>query len=158
VARVEIITPGLNVRQGPGANFPAIGAAAQGDIFDITGISSDSNWLQVITQDGSSGWISSQPAYVRVTGSPDSIPVVDFSSAGLPSPVAGQSETTSATRLVFMTGSGGDLYVINTDGTELRKLAGGVIDPVVSPDTRLGLGDGTGQACLLPEAADMVRA
>jgi dipeptidyl aminopeptidase/acylaminoacyl peptidase len=134
VARVEIITPGLNVRQGPGANFPAIGAAAQGDIFDITGISSDSNWLQIITQNGSSGWISSQPAYVHVTGSPDSIPVVDFSSAGLPSPVAGQSETTSATRLVFMTGSGGDLYVINTDGTELRKLASGVIEPVVSPD------------------------
>src|SRR6185436_16624365 len=37
-------------------------------------------------------------------------------------------------RLVFMTSSGGDLYVINIDGTGLRKLASGVIDPVVSPD------------------------
>jgi Tol biopolymer transport system component len=35
-----------------------------------------------------------------------------------------------------MTGSGGDLYVINSDGTNLRHLASGVIDPVVSPDGR----------------------
>jgi hypothetical protein len=48
-----------------------------------------------------------------------------------------QPASTTATaggKLVFTTSSGGDLYVINMDGTGLRKLAGGVIDPVVSPD------------------------
>jgi Tol biopolymer transport system component len=33
-----------------------------------------------------------------------------------------------------MTRSGGDLFLINATGTGLRKLASGVIDPVVSPD------------------------
>jgi dipeptidyl aminopeptidase/acylaminoacyl peptidase len=42
--------------------------------------------------------------------------------------------TTAGGKLVFTTSSGGDLYVINMDGTGLRKLASGVIDPVVSPD------------------------
>jgi hypothetical protein len=37
-------------------------------------------------------------------------------------------------KLVFNTRNGGDLYVINIDGTGLQKLASGVIDPVVSPD------------------------
>jgi Tol biopolymer transport system component len=33
-----------------------------------------------------------------------------------------------------MTGSGGELSAINVDGSGLSRLAGGVIDPVVSPD------------------------
>ncbi len=37
-------------------------------------------------------------------------------------------------KLVFMTGSGGELYVINVDGSGLRRLTGGIIDPVLSPN------------------------
>jgi Tol biopolymer transport system component len=37
-------------------------------------------------------------------------------------------------RLVFATHSGGDLYLINLDGTGLCHLANGVVDPVMSPD------------------------
>jgi TolB protein len=42
--------------------------------------------------------------------------------------------TAAGGRLVFTTKSGGDLYVVNPNGTGLRKLASGVIDPAVSPD------------------------
>ncbi|MCL4294419.1 MAG: hypothetical protein KJ077_01755 [Anaerolineae bacterium] len=50
------------------------------------------------------------------------------------SPVS--TKATSAGKIVFTTSSGGDLYLINGDGTGLRRLAGGVIDPVASPDQR----------------------
>jgi Tol biopolymer transport system component len=35
-----------------------------------------------------------------------------------------------------MTANGGSLYLINADGSDLRHLADGIIDPVVSPDGR----------------------
>ena len=36
-------------------------------------------------------------------------------------------------KLVFQTSSGGDIYIVNADGTGLRKLTTG-LDPVLSPD------------------------
>lgn len=39
----------------------------------------------------------------------------------------------AAGKLVFQTQSGGDIYIINTDGTELRRITHG-IDPQLSPD------------------------
>lgn len=135
--RVEIITAGLNVRQGPGVNYPAVATVVQGDVLDITGISANRNWLQIVTPKGQPGWISAQPEFTRLAGPLDDVPVVN--SAAVPeisSSAGGQAVTTNAGRLVFMTGSGGDLYVINSDGTNLRHLASGVIDPVVSPDGR----------------------
>ncbi|MBE7556525.1 MAG: PD40 domain-containing protein [Anaerolineales bacterium] len=135
--QVEIITAGLNVRQGPGVNYPAIATVAQGDVLNVTGISANRNWLQIVTPKGQPGWISAQPEFTRLTGSLDEVPVVN-SAAGpeVGSPSGGQRATKNAGRLVFMTGSGGDLYAINSDGTNLRHLASGVIDPVVSPDGR----------------------
>jgi Tol biopolymer transport system component len=123
------------VREGPGVSYAATGTVAQGDILDITFVSADGNWLQIATTDGKSGWISSQSTYTRILGSLDDVPAVQSSSAGLSSPVPGQFPTiTSDGRLIFATRSGGDLYSVNADGTDLQKLAVGVIDPVVSPD------------------------
>ncbi|MCK6627213.1 MAG: SH3 domain-containing protein [Anaerolineae bacterium] len=141
-AQVEIITAGLNVREGPGVAYPAIGTVVQDEVFDLTGVSADGGWLQ-ISQAGRPGWISSQPTYVRVTGSLSDIPTVD-SAAGPPSPVPGQAPAVGGQpaavnpggQLLFTTRSGGHLYIVNFDGSGLRKLAGGVIDPVVSPDGR----------------------
>ncbi|NJN99109.1 MAG: SH3 domain-containing protein [Anaerolineales bacterium] len=150
--QVEIITPGLNVRQGPGTAYPGIGTVAQGNVFDVTGVSADGNWLQ-INKAGSPGWISSQPAYVRVIGSLDNVPTLNVSGSNLqpsnlqpsnlqpsnlqPSnlqPSNLQPSTQPGGQLIFVTRSGGDLYAVNLDGSGLRKLTSGVIDPVVSPD------------------------
>jgi len=48
----------LNIRGGPGANFPVIATAKQGQVFDVVGRNSDSSWLQVCCFDGKPGWVS----------------------------------------------------------------------------------------------------
>jgi dipeptidyl aminopeptidase/acylaminoacyl peptidase len=151
--QVEIITAGLNVREGPGVDYASIETVAQGDILTITGVSANGNWLQIITTTGQSGWISGQAAYTRILGSVKDVPVVGSSSSSQPpalrpegvsngsvAPQGGYALSGQATavasagKLVFATRSGGDLYIANIDGTGLQKLASGVIDPVVSPD------------------------
>jgi Tol biopolymer transport system component len=60
------------------------------------------------------------------------------SSALVQEAAVGKPATSHATglegKLVFTTGSGGELYVIDVDGSDLRRLAGGVIDPVLLPN------------------------
>jgi TolB protein len=135
-AQAEIVAAGLNVREGPGLNYAVSGTVAQGDILDITGVSADSNWLQIVTADGKAGWISGQAAYVRIVGSLDTIPTlnVESSNVQLSNIQPPAEKANSGGQIIFASSSGGDLYAINVDGTELRKLASGVIDPVVSPD------------------------
>ncbi len=133
--QAEIISAGLNVREGPGVSYATVGTVAKGDKLEITGVSANGNWLQIVTTEGQTGWISGQAAYVRVAGSLADVPVVSSSSGSQPSAVSGQATAVaSGGKLVFATSSGGDLYIVNMDGSGLRKLAGGVIDPVVSPD------------------------
>jgi uncharacterized protein YraI len=84
------------VRQGPGVNYPTIGTVGQGDTLDISGVSASGNWLQITTQQGNPGWISSLPTYVRIIGTLDDVPITEANPvAGLPSPVAGPSPAVS---------------------------------------------------------------
>jgi len=72
------ITAGvLNVRRGPGTNYPAIGQLQQNDVVEIAGKNADSSWLQIVYPTGTigRGWISA--SYAQVRGSPASIPVVE---------------------------------------------------------------------------------
>lgn len=139
--QAEVIVSALNIRQGPGVEYPAIDTAFAGDEFAVVGVDSAGDWLQVARNDGGLGWISGQSAYTRIVGSLDDVPVAQASPLPEPGPTASRIGGVSRAggldgKLVFMTGSGGDLYIINVDGTNLRRLTGGVIDPVLSPDGR----------------------
>lgn len=142
--QVEVVSAALNIRQGPGMAFAVLDTAQRGDVFDVVGVDRFGDWLQVALENNRQGWISAQATYSRLLGgSLDAVPIVPVDP--LPQrpaddpdlePVGSTEQGTEGGRLIFNTGSGGDLYVINLDGTGLRKLAGGVIDPVVSPDGR----------------------
>jgi hypothetical protein len=72
------ITAGvLNVRRGPGTDYPAIGQLQQNDVVEIAGKNADSSWLQIVYPTGTigRGWISA--SYAQVRGSPAFIPVVE---------------------------------------------------------------------------------
>lgn len=128
-AQAEVLVSSLNVREGPGIDYPVIGVAYAGETLDIVG-TSDSHWVQVITIDGKTGWISDRPVYTQISGSLNGTPLVQVAP---PDPAARISSGSNG-KLIFMNASGGDLLSINTNGTNLQHLANGVIDPAVSPD------------------------
>jgi uncharacterized protein YraI len=130
--QAEVIVSALNVRQGPGIEYPATDVALEGDVFEISAADATGNWLQVVLAKGETGWVSGKPAYTRVIGSLDDVPVVEDVQVAQPS-VAGEVPTSARGKLVFMTSSGGDIYLVNADGSGLRRLTNG-IDPVLSPD------------------------
>jgi TolB protein len=141
VPQAEVIVAWLNVRQGPGVDYPVIDLARAGDVFEVVGVDPAGEWLQVETEAGGPGWISGQLPYSRLlTAGLDIVPVVQPSPAisssatiSEPSRIASSNSELSGS-LVFMAGSGGELNLIHVDGSGLRRLTGGVIDPVVSPD------------------------
>ncbi|MEZ4516392.1 MAG: SH3 domain-containing protein [Chloroflexota bacterium] len=56
----------LNVRTGPGTNFPVITKLDNGNVVYLTGYrNGDGSWVQIALADGSTGWVSA--TYVRTT-------------------------------------------------------------------------------------------
>ncbi len=63
-ARV-IIYPQINIRSGPSVNYKVIGQLFHGDIVDVIGADPNFVWLEILLNDGSSGWIPAEYTYVR---------------------------------------------------------------------------------------------
>lgn len=61
----EIISAGLNVRSGPGVEYPVVATLLKGYSVSVLAVDSASGWLQVsLPGSPRSGWISGDPAYV----------------------------------------------------------------------------------------------
>ena len=73
---LTVLTRALNVRSGPGTNYPVIGALKQGDEVAIVGRHSASGWWQVALVSGKTGWVSGSTALVKVNGTTDKTPEV----------------------------------------------------------------------------------
>ena len=147
--RVEgrVTTSALNVRAGPGTVYPIIGGLGLGDVVEVVGRneagpsinSGQSDWLQ-IAYNGQVGWIAA--AYTDLTGSLAAVPEVSAPPPPTPTPppTLRQAQDTAPVptpeftgKLVFQTCNGCDIYVINADGTGLRRLTDGM-EPAWSPD------------------------
>jgi hypothetical protein len=127
----KVTAYGPNVRTGPGVAYPIIGGLSRSDTVEVVGKNATSDWLQM-AYSGQEAWISA--AYVDLTGSLATVPVV---SAPAPPKAAMASRPTPTPeltgKLVFQTCNGCDIYVINADGSGLRRLTDGM-DPAWSPD------------------------
>ena len=134
--RVEgrVTAYGLNVRSGPGTVYPIIGGLSLGDGVEVVGTNIAGDWLQ-IAYNGQEGWVAA--AYVDPTGSLAEVPEVSAppppaaAMESRPTPTMPTSELTG--KLVFQVCNGCDIYVINADGSGLRRLTDG-LDPAWSPD------------------------
>jgi dipeptidyl aminopeptidase/acylaminoacyl peptidase/uncharacterized protein YraI len=138
VSEVEgrVTAYGLNVRAGPGVAYPIIGGLSQGDAVEVVGKNATGTWLQIVYPTGAEGraWVAA--AYVELSGSLAEVPVV--SAPPLPPPRSAPMPTPTPTpeftgKLVFQVCNGCDIYVINADGSGLRRLTDGM-DPAWSPD------------------------
>lgn len=65
----------INIRSGPGLQYPPLRLGMRGDQFTVTGRSADDQWWQICCVEERSGWISQ--TYVDTDGLVDSVPVVD---------------------------------------------------------------------------------
>jgi len=124
---------GLNVRTGPGTAYPIVGGLNLGDAVEVVGKNAAGDWLQ-IAYSGREGWIAA--AYVELTGPLATVPEVSAPPPPPPTPTFTPTPTPTPEftgKLVFQTCNGCDIYVINADGTGLRRLTDG-LDPTWSPD------------------------
>jgi TolB protein len=146
----RVIAYALNVRTGPSTAYSIVGTLSLGDPVEVVGrntassfdYAQDRDWLQ-IAYNGQEGWVAA--AYVDLTGSLATVPEVSAPPPPIPTPTAAiesatiaaqaaPTETTELTgKLVFQTSNGGDIYVINADGSGLRRLTDGM-EPAWSPD------------------------
>lgn len=89
----ESVTQQINVRGGPGTDYPIIDSFDPGEIAQVTGRNADSSWWYVNLEGaGSPGWVFAR--LVQLTGSTESIPVIE--AAPPPTPVEAQPEQEQA--------------------------------------------------------------
>ncbi|MCB9104737.1 MAG: PD40 domain-containing protein [Anaerolineales bacterium] len=125
---------GEPVRSGPGIFHDPVGALAINTLVQVHGINEAHSWVlvQPIGSEGL-GWVRLQNLTIHSH-------IADLPPA--PEPAVAPAEVEPAMtfredvapgRLVLATASGGDIFTINSDGSDLRRLTGG-LDPALSPD------------------------
>jgi TolB protein len=101
------------VRAGPGADFPLVATAAQGQAFDLVGRNSDNTWLHICCFETKPGWVSAP--LVDVTGvEVAKLPVPKDLPTAQPAPTAGAAPAPAAA-LPPAGGLNGILYYSKTD-------------------------------------------
>jgi uncharacterized protein YgiM (DUF1202 family) len=65
--QAEVIAWGLNVRTGPGVDYPTIATLSQGDTVLVVNTDLKTNWLQVeLPNSDQLGWITGSSSYVQI--------------------------------------------------------------------------------------------
>ncbi len=73
VPRVGAESQELNVRQGPGTNYPVVGRMAQQESAIVLGRNEAGSWWQVILEDGTEGWVVA--SLVETNGPMDAVEI-----------------------------------------------------------------------------------
>ena len=146
----------LILRSRPAANAAVVARSAGSAVVWVEGRTANGRWLWVAYGDGGArAWVAT--ADVQVFGDLATMTVTDATGVAQAAPVsAGPPATTAvpdsgrssarlpaATRppaqpqltgkIAFQTASGGDIYLMDADGTHLRRITDGM-DPALSPD------------------------
>jgi dipeptidyl aminopeptidase/acylaminoacyl peptidase len=132
-ATLTVVAEAINVRSGPGVGYSVVSGLVRGDVVPIVGQDAGSGWWLVQLPDGQSGWVTSGSAYVRISG--DTTAFAAGEATGGEATPAASPEARTGGVIVFQTVSGGQIYIVNADGSNLRYLTVGM-DPAISPDGR----------------------
>jgi Tol biopolymer transport system component len=113
--------------------YPIVGGLSLDDTVEVMGKNATGDWLQIV-YDGQEGWIAA--AYADLVGSLAAVP--EASAPPPPPPTLTPMPTSTPMpeltgKLVFQICNGCDIYVINADGSGLRRLTDGM-EPAWSPD------------------------
>ncbi len=134
------------LRAAPQAGAAVVAQVPGSDVLKAEGRSADGKWFWVAfgKDEASSAWVAA--AAVKLLGDAATLPVVEKTAAAPTRTTASAASAPGARaatpvplagKIAFATSIGGDIYLVNADGTGLRRVAAG-IDPALSPDgTRL---------------------
>jgi len=119
---VTVKLDGLNLRDGPGTEFPSLQVLQQGDSLSILGKYGDCAWLNVIAPGGRGGWVSGESQYVTLTVPCDAIRQASYR------PLTGQVKRLTYGYLArgwlqIENGTDADGLVILTDANRLPAIA-----------------------------------
>lgn len=140
---VEVGPAAVDVRQGPGVDYALIGTLPARAMATALSIDPASGWLAIPFDRaaGGKGWITGDAQFITVSGPLANLPQAGISPTPAPrTPKGSPAAADMAGKLVFQTSTGGDIYIVNADGSGLRKLTTGY-EPVLSPDgTKVAFG------------------
>lgn len=94
-AKAVVNTNTMNVRSGPGTNYPIVGRVPRGTTFDITGRNAAGDWWQVCCVNNQNGWVVGR--LVNVSGNTGGVEVVG-DVAPPPAPTAAPTRAVVPTR------------------------------------------------------------
>jgi uncharacterized protein YgiM (DUF1202 family) len=129
----------LAVLRGPGLFYEQTGQVAINTLVAVLGVNEGRNWALIQpVMSGGQGWIPLN--FLTLSGSWSDVPVAPSpplaaaqAAGGQEIPASLKTGVAGPGKVVFQTSSGGDIMVIDPDGTGLRRLTHG-IDPALSPD------------------------
>lgn len=132
-----VISNGVEVRSGPGIFHNQTGQLAINSLVRVLGLDDSGSWAMIQPIPGGSlGWSPIQflknvgQSWANIPSAPDLPAPVQVAATAEPfTPARPLNES----KIVFQRSSGGDIMVINLNGSGLRRLTSG-IDPVLSPD------------------------
>ena len=125
----RVLADQVNVRRGPGLDQAVIGQAGAGQPVAAIGRSREGDWLAVAWE-GGTGWVAAR--LIELSGSAVDLPALAVQTSAA-NPAAAVAAVASSGKIVLQTATGGDIYIVNADGSGLRRLTDG-IDPALSPD------------------------
>ena len=103
----------LNVRGGPGTNYPRLGELRQGDRFTVLECNAGRDWLRVRSDGGLDGWVSASLTDVGVNAA--RAPVARF----IPTPPI----VVAAPGMIAFKSDRGGILIMNADGSSQQPLA-----------------------------------
>ncbi|NJN96594.1 MAG: SH3 domain-containing protein [Anaerolineales bacterium] len=128
----------VEVRSGPGIFHDSVGVLAIRSIIQVSGLDESRSWVLVKPiPAGDAAWaplnfLTPGGRWSDMPDAPELPPAAEVAAAAQPA-AKPFTPTNAQPHLVFQRSSGGDIMVINPDGSGLRRLTSG-IDPVLSPD------------------------
>ncbi len=83
--QVQVISDVVNLRSGPGTNYPRVGQAKKGQIFDILAKNPDGSWFQ-ISANGKTAWVINDARWTSALGDMNAVDVAENIPAPPPTP------------------------------------------------------------------------
>jgi Tol biopolymer transport system component len=129
-------TARLNVRAGPGTQYPIIGQLPSGTTYTVLARDESAQWLQLAIPQipQQSGWVFSQYTTLYLTSA--ELPVASPPTPPPASATGGEPEPSGRIAFPAFDSNRGtyDIYIVNADGTNLRRVVEEASQPALSPN------------------------